>query len=136
MALSLELGLIYLISELLLTVTRRSRSKTGMKQDRSTLGIIWLVIAVSILAGVFVALNFRARGAAVWTNIRNRGRGAVCRRIAAALVGHYHSRPFFHCGCDNSKRPQTGRARAVSYRAASFVHLLSSCRLERLSFAG
>jgi len=60
MALSLELGLIYLISELLLTVTRRSRSKTGMKQDRSTLGIIWLVIAVSILAGVFVALNFRA----------------------------------------------------------------------------
>jgi len=60
MALSLELGLIYLISELLLTVTRRSRSKTGTKQDRSTLGIIWLVIAVSIVAGVFVAQNFRA----------------------------------------------------------------------------
>ena len=58
MVLSLQLGLVFLISELLLTVTRRSRSKTGTKQDRSTLGMIWLVIAVSITAGVFVARNF------------------------------------------------------------------------------
>lgn len=35
MRLSLALGLIYLISELLLTVTRRGRSKTGEKQDRA-----------------------------------------------------------------------------------------------------
>ena len=60
MAVSFQLGLIYLISELLLTVTRRSHSKTGTKQDRSTLGIIWLVIAISITAGVFVAENFQA----------------------------------------------------------------------------
>jgi len=60
MALSLQLGLIYLISELLLTVICRSRSRTGTKQDRSTLGMIWLVIAVSITAGVFIAQNFRA----------------------------------------------------------------------------
>ena len=60
MSLAWELGLIYLVSEILLTFTRRSRSKTGMKQDRSTLGIIWLVIAVSITAGVFIAQNFRA----------------------------------------------------------------------------
>src|SRR5689334_14875214 len=60
MSLPLQLGLVYLISELLLTVTRRSRSRTGTRQDRSTLGIIWLVIAVSITAGVFVALNFPA----------------------------------------------------------------------------
>jgi protein-S-isoprenylcysteine O-methyltransferase len=60
MSLALELGLIYLVSEILLTLTRRSRSKTGTKQDRSTLGIIWLVIAVSITAGVFVAQNFRS----------------------------------------------------------------------------
>jgi protein-S-isoprenylcysteine O-methyltransferase len=60
MSLAWELGLIYLVSEILLTLTRRSRSKTGTKQDRSTLGIIWLVIAVSIMAGVFVAQNFRA----------------------------------------------------------------------------
>ena len=51
--------MIYLVSEILLTLTRRSRSKTGTKQDRSTLGIIWLVIAVSMMAGVFVAQNFR-----------------------------------------------------------------------------
>ena len=60
MSLAWELGLIYLVSEILLTLTRRSRSKTGTKQDRSTLGIIWLVIALSIMAGVFVAQNFRA----------------------------------------------------------------------------
>jgi protein-S-isoprenylcysteine O-methyltransferase Ste14 len=58
MSLAWELGLIYLVSEILLNLMRRSRSKTGTKQDRSTLGIIWLVIAVSVTAGVFVALNF------------------------------------------------------------------------------
>jgi protein-S-isoprenylcysteine O-methyltransferase Ste14 len=60
MSLALKLGLIYLASEIFLNLTRRSRSKTGTKQDRSTLGIIWLVIALSIMAGVFVAQNFRA----------------------------------------------------------------------------
>ena len=60
MSLAWELGLIYFVSEIFLNLTRRSRSKTGTKQDRSTLGIIWLVIAVSVVAGVFVALNFRA----------------------------------------------------------------------------
>ena len=60
MSLAWELGLIYLVSEILLTLTRRSRSKTGTKQDRSTLGMIWLVIAVCVTAGVFVAQNFRA----------------------------------------------------------------------------
>ena len=60
MSLSLKLGLIYLISELLLTVTRRSRCRSGMKQDRSTLRVLWMVIMVSIAAGVFVAGNWRA----------------------------------------------------------------------------
>jgi protein-S-isoprenylcysteine O-methyltransferase len=55
MSLSLKLGLVFFASELLLTITRRSRSKTGRKQDKSTLGMIWVVIAVSIAAGVFVA---------------------------------------------------------------------------------
>lgn len=55
MSVSLQLGLIYLISELLLTVTRRSRSRTGTKQDRSTLRIVWLVIMVSVAAGIYVA---------------------------------------------------------------------------------
>ena len=45
MSLALKLGLIYLVSEFLLTLTPRSCSKMGTKQDRSTLGIIWLVIA-------------------------------------------------------------------------------------------
>lgn len=60
MSLSFKLGMIYFISEVVLSITRRSRSKTGTKQDRSTLGIIWVVIALSITAGVFVAQKFRA----------------------------------------------------------------------------
>ena len=40
MSVSLLLGLVYLISELLLTATRRSRSRTGTKQDRSTLRVV------------------------------------------------------------------------------------------------
>jgi protein-S-isoprenylcysteine O-methyltransferase Ste14 len=59
MSLSLQLGLVYLISEVLLTVTRRSRSRTGTKQDRSTLGVLWLVIMVSVTAGVYVAAHWR-----------------------------------------------------------------------------
>lgn len=59
MRLSLLLGLIYLVSEILLTITRRGRSKTGEKQDRSTLSVLWIVIMVSVAAGVFVAGNWR-----------------------------------------------------------------------------
>jgi protein-S-isoprenylcysteine O-methyltransferase Ste14 len=54
MSVSLLLGVVYLISELLLTVTRRSRSRTGTKQDRSKLLVIWLVIMVSVAAGIYV----------------------------------------------------------------------------------
>ena len=60
MSLSLQLGLVYLISEVLLTVTRRSRSRTGTKQDRSTLGVIWLVIMVSVTAGIYTATRWPA----------------------------------------------------------------------------
>jgi protein-S-isoprenylcysteine O-methyltransferase Ste14 len=55
MSLSLQLGLVYLISELLLTATRRSRSRAGTKQDRSTLLGVWFVILVSVAAGIYVA---------------------------------------------------------------------------------
>ena len=55
MRMSLLLGLIYFVSEVLLSITRRGRSATGQKQDRSTVGMIWVVIASSITAGIFVA---------------------------------------------------------------------------------
>ncbi|HVF70159.1 MAG TPA: isoprenylcysteine carboxylmethyltransferase family protein [Chthoniobacterales bacterium] len=61
MPLSLKLGIVFLVSEVLLTITRRSRSKSGTKQDKSTLGTIWVVIAVSIMAGVFIARSRSVR---------------------------------------------------------------------------
>jgi protein-S-isoprenylcysteine O-methyltransferase len=60
MRLSLVLGMIYFVSEFLLSVTRRGRSETGEKQDRSTLRVLWIVIMISIGAGVFAAGNWRA----------------------------------------------------------------------------
>src|SRR5205809_5988841 len=60
MSVSLLLGLIYLISELLLTVTRRSRSRTGTKQERSTVRVVWLVIMVSVAAGIYVTKHWSA----------------------------------------------------------------------------
>lgn len=60
MSLSLQIGLVYLISELLLTVTRRSRSRTGKKQDRSTLRVLWLIIIASVAAGIYVASHWPA----------------------------------------------------------------------------
>lgn len=53
-----HLGLIYLISEILLSVTHRSRGD-GVRQDRSTLRLLWLVILLSVGAGVYVALTFQ-----------------------------------------------------------------------------
>lgn len=60
MSVSLLLGMFYLMSELLLTVTRRSRSCSGTKQDRSTLLVVWLVITVSVAAGIYVAKHWPA----------------------------------------------------------------------------
>jgi protein-S-isoprenylcysteine O-methyltransferase len=60
MSVPLLLGVVYLISELLLTVTRRSRSRTGTKQDRITLLVVWLVIMVSVAAGIYVAKHWPA----------------------------------------------------------------------------
>jgi protein-S-isoprenylcysteine O-methyltransferase len=65
MSLSAKLGLIFFASEVLLTVTRRSRSKTGTKQDKSTLGMIWVVIGLSIWAGIFVAQSVSLRAGVV-----------------------------------------------------------------------
>lgn len=65
MRLSGILGLIYFASELLLTITKRSRSKTGTKQDRSTLSVLWLVIIVSIAAGMYVASSGSLRAGVV-----------------------------------------------------------------------
>ena len=53
-----HIGLAYFASELLLTVTRRSRG-TGVRQDRSTLRVLWLVILGSIALGIFVATRWR-----------------------------------------------------------------------------
>src|SRR5688572_32595911 len=54
MSLPLQLGLVYLTSELLLTVTRRARTRTGAKQDKSTLLVVWVGIMLSVAAGVYV----------------------------------------------------------------------------------
>lgn len=66
------LGFAFLVSEVLLTVTHRSRG-TGVRQDRSTLRVLWMVILASVAVGMVVA---------------NRARGAIFpHRELFALVG-------------------------------------------------
>src|SRR5688572_13366805 len=60
MSLPLQLGLVYLISEVLLTVTRRSRTRTGTKQEKSTLVTVWVGIILSVGAGIYVAEHWPA----------------------------------------------------------------------------
>jgi protein-S-isoprenylcysteine O-methyltransferase Ste14 len=73
MRLSLILGMIYFVSEFLLSATRRGRSQTGTKQDRSTLRVLWIVIIASITASLFVAGNWKT--------------GALPNRPEFAIVG-------------------------------------------------
>ena len=80
MPLSLKLGMIYLISELLLTVTRRSRSRSGTKQDRSTLRVLWVVIMASVAAGVYLARHWPAAGLPY-------GRGFALAGVVLFVVG-------------------------------------------------
>jgi protein-S-isoprenylcysteine O-methyltransferase Ste14 len=58
MSLALQLGLVYLISEVLLTVTRRSRTRTGAKQGKSTLLVVWVGIMLSVATGVYVTFHW------------------------------------------------------------------------------
>src|SRR3982750_3255315 len=85
-----HLGLIYLISELLLTVTRRSRG-TGVRQDRSTLRLLWIIISFSVFAGIYVAQLGAARTGVTHNPIANLARMAewsdrdLCRLIGTIL---------------------------------------------------
>ncbi|MEP6810686.1 MAG: isoprenylcysteine carboxylmethyltransferase family protein [Chthoniobacterales bacterium] len=58
MTTSAWLGLFYGASELLLSATRRSRG-TGVRQDRSTLRVLWVVILSSVAASLYTASHFR-----------------------------------------------------------------------------
>jgi protein-S-isoprenylcysteine O-methyltransferase len=87
MSLSLLLGSIYFASEILLTITRRSRSKTGTKQDKSTLGMIWVVIALSIAAGAFVARSAFLRDHGLWMFELPRGHAVSILAVALFAAG-------------------------------------------------
>lgn len=87
MSLSLKLGLIYLASEVLLTITRRSRSKTGTKQDKSTLGMIWVVIALSIAAGVLMTRSSFLWAHGLWMFELPHGRGVPLVAVVLFTAG-------------------------------------------------
>jgi len=94
MPLSLKLGLVYLISEILLTLTRRSRSRTGTRQDRSTLGILWLVIMASVTAGVLLATywpagNMPQQRILVWASVALFVAGLFLRWWAIITLGRF-----------------------------------------------
>ena len=101
MRLSLYLGLVYFVSEVLLTITRRGRSKTGEKQDRSTLRVLWIVIMISIGAGVFIAGN-SAHSTSLRVNwgpmVHDSRHQSIRGGRDLSLVGDCDTREIFHGG--------------------------------------
>lgn len=54
MRLASYLGAIFLASEVALTISHRSRG-TGVRQDRSTLRLLWAIIALAVIASIYTA---------------------------------------------------------------------------------
>jgi protein-S-isoprenylcysteine O-methyltransferase len=52
------LGLIYMASEILLTITKHART-SGRSRDAQSWRLLWIVITLSITLGIFVAQRFR-----------------------------------------------------------------------------
>jgi protein-S-isoprenylcysteine O-methyltransferase len=73
------LGLAYFISELLLSWSRRSRSKTGVSQDRSTLRMLWIVIMLSVGAAIYAGTHWR------FATLPNRQLLDVCAIVLFAI---------------------------------------------------
>ncbi len=87
------LGMAFLGSEVLLSIMRRSRG-TGVRQDRSTLRILWLVIAVSVGAAIYLMIH--ARGATLpcakffaWLGFGLFVLGLVVRWWAIIVLGRF-----------------------------------------------
>ena len=157
MAVSLLLGLVYLISELLLTVTRRSRSRTGTKQDRITVARRMARDHCECSGGNLCGETLAVSGTAASSKLYVCRRSAVCYWITFALVGHHHTGPFFS-PVDVTIEPhhELIESRTIPHGASSFLDGRApgvrgfgfdsgqlgarcssySCRLARLSFTG
>lgn len=88
------LGWIFLASELLLTITRRSRGKGHARQDRSTLLTIWLVIAASVFVAIYVARHWPAarlpdRGLFTVVGLALFAAGLVLRWWSIVVLGRF-----------------------------------------------
>lgn len=49
-----QLGLAYLLSEVLLAVTRHANAKADSRHDRNSLRVLWIAIGLSIAAGIYL----------------------------------------------------------------------------------
>jgi protein-S-isoprenylcysteine O-methyltransferase Ste14 len=122
MGLSGLLGLIYLVSEILLSATRRGRSATGEKQDRSTLRVIWIVILASVAAGIFAARKWQGgalshgREFAIAGVVLFAGE-LILRWWAIITLGR-----FFTVDATIEKDHEVVGARAIPARSPSVVH--------------
>jgi protein-S-isoprenylcysteine O-methyltransferase len=73
-----QLGLLYGASEIALALARRSKRAGARSRDAGTLGLVWVVIAVSVTAAVWIARS---------VEFGRYEHGLVLDRIALALFG-------------------------------------------------
>jgi protein-S-isoprenylcysteine O-methyltransferase len=92
--LAAAIGLAFFVSELLLTLTRRSRGKGYARQDRSTLRIIWIAIAASLIAGFVAARQwhravFPHRMEVAWVGVAVFAFGIALRWWSIVTLGRF-----------------------------------------------
>lgn len=92
--LSALVGVVYFVSELLLSVTRRARGKGFARKDQSTLRVIWIVIAASLVGGLLVARYWRAatiphRAEFAWSGLVIFALGIALRWWSIVTLGRF-----------------------------------------------
>jgi protein-S-isoprenylcysteine O-methyltransferase len=89
------LGLIYVLSELSLTLKRRARAGESRNEDRGSLALLWIVIVASVVSAFDIAHAFPAAGMGAVRTLRFLGIAAFAAGLAIRWYSIVHLGRFF-----------------------------------------
>jgi protein-S-isoprenylcysteine O-methyltransferase len=89
------LGLIYVLSELSLTLKRRARAGESRNADRGSLALLWIVIVASVVSAFDIAHALPAAGMGAATTLRFLGIAVFAAGLAIRWYSIVHLGRFF-----------------------------------------
>ena len=89
------LGLIYILSEALLAVSRRAKTGGSTLHDRGSLGLLWVVISLSVTLAFSVARRYPAAAMGHLEALRIMGIGAFVLGLVIRWYSIVHLGRFF-----------------------------------------